>query len=153
MAQHLQELAGYHCRRGFYSPSPHFLVCILATGTTWLFPTLRGRKESRIILNGGVFMPKLWIHLLTGRVPGAIIDQTPKADNNVKEGFHHITILKSLQEVAVPGLVDYSTRKAVALLNLGFDHIDRGGALAIFGLVLAVSREKIAPMNESPDRL
>lgn len=75
-------------------------------------------------------------------VPGAIIDQTPKANNNVKEGRAiYITIYsKSPQEVAVPGLVDYSTRQAVALLNsLGFSRLSIEEVPSQYsGLVLAV---------------
>lgn len=59
-------------------------------------------------------------------VPGAIIDQTPKGGNKVKEGRSiYITIYsKSPQQIAVPGLVDYSTRQATALLNsMGFNQI------------------------------
>jgi len=59
-------------------------------------------------------------------VPGAIIDQTPKAGNKVKQGRSiYITIYsRTPQQVSVPGLVDYSTRQAVALLNsLGFTQL------------------------------
>ena len=59
-------------------------------------------------------------------VPGAIIDQTPKAGNKVKEGRAiYVTIYsRTPQMVAVPGLVDYSTRQAMALLtSMGFSQI------------------------------
>ena len=47
-------------------------------------------------------------------VPGAILDQTPKAGNKVKEGRSiYLTIYsRTAQQVSVPGLVDYSTRQA-----------------------------------------
>lgn len=56
-------------------------------------------------------------------VPGAILDQAPKSGNRVKEGRSiYVTVFsKTPQQIAVPGLVDYSTRQAIALLNsLGF---------------------------------
>ena len=59
-------------------------------------------------------------------VPGAVIDQTPKAGNKVKEGRAiYITIYsRTPQMVAVPGLVDYSTRQATAMLtSMGFSQI------------------------------
>jgi len=89
-------------------------------------------------------------------VPGAIIDQTPKANNNVKEGRAiYITIYsKSPQEVTVPGLVDYSTRQAVALLNsLGFDRLSIEEVPSQYsGLVLAVEYrgKRLAPDERIP---
>lgn len=75
-------------------------------------------------------------------VPGAILDQTPKADNKVKEGRSiYVTVFsKNPQQIAVPGLVDYSTRQAVALLNsLGFTQITIEEVASEYsGLVLAV---------------
>src|SRR5690554_2607487 len=59
-------------------------------------------------------------------VPGSVIDQTPKAGNKVKEGRAiYVTIYsRTPQMVAVPGLVDYSTRQAMALLtSMGFSQI------------------------------
>jgi hypothetical protein len=75
-------------------------------------------------------------------VPGAILDQTPKADNKVKEGRSiYVTVYsKNPQQIAVPGLVDYSTRQAVALLNsLGFTQISIQEVPSEYsGLVMAV---------------
>lgn len=75
-------------------------------------------------------------------VPGAILDQTPKADNKVKEGRSiYVTVFsKNPQQIAVPGLVDYSTRQAVALLNsLGFTQLTIEEVASEYsGLVLAV---------------
>ena len=75
-------------------------------------------------------------------VPGAIIDQTPKAGNKVKKGRSiYITIYsRTPQQVSVPGLVDYSTRQAVALLNsLGFTQLTMEKIPAEYsGLVVAV---------------
>ena len=75
-------------------------------------------------------------------VPGAIMDQTPKGGNRVKEGRSiYITIYsKSPQQVAVPGLVDYSTRQATALLNsMGFTQLTIEEVPSEYsGLVMAV---------------
>ncbi len=59
-------------------------------------------------------------------VPGAVIDQTPKAGNKVKKGRAiYITIYsRTPQLVSVPGLADYSTRQAMAMLtSMGFNQI------------------------------
>lgn len=75
-------------------------------------------------------------------VPGSIIDQTPKPNNKVKEGRAiYITIYsKDPQQVAIPGLVDYSTRQATALLNsLGFTELAIEEVPSEYvGLVMAV---------------
>ena len=75
-------------------------------------------------------------------VPGAILDQTPKAGNKVKEGRSiYITIYsRTPQQVSVPGLVDYSTRQASALLkSLGFNQLYIEETPAEYaGLVVAV---------------
>jgi beta-lactam-binding protein with PASTA domain len=75
-------------------------------------------------------------------VPGAIMDQTPKSGNKVKEGRAiYITIYSvSPQQVAVPGLVDYSTRQATALLNsMGFTQMTIEEVPSEYsGLVVAV---------------
>ncbi len=75
-------------------------------------------------------------------VPGAIIDQTPKAENRVKEGRSiYVSIYsKSPQQVAIPGLEDYSIRQATALLNsLGFTNLTIEEAPSEYsGLVMSV---------------
>lgn len=75
-------------------------------------------------------------------VPGAIIDQTPKAGNKVKEGRAiYLTIYsKNPQLIAVPELTDYSSRQATALLNsLGFKNLSIHEVPAEYsGLVVAV---------------
>jgi beta-lactam-binding protein with PASTA domain len=85
-------------------------------------------------------------------VPGAIFDQTPKGGNKVKEGRSiYITIYsKSPQQVAVPGLVDYSTRQATALLNsMGFTRMTIEEVPSEYtGLVIAV---KYRGKTLSPD--
>ena len=85
-------------------------------------------------------------------VPGAILDQTPKAGNKVKEGRSiYLTIYsRTAQQVSVPGLVDYSTRQASALLkSLGFNQLYIEETPAEYaGLVVAV---KYRGKTLSPD--
>ena len=60
-------------------------------------------------------------------VPGGIIEQAPKAGNNVKTGRHiYITIYAySPQKISIPGLTDYSARQAISLLqSIGFNDIE-----------------------------
>lgn len=63
---------------------------------------------------------------VTGGIPGAVIEQTPKEQSKVKDGRTvFLTIqAKGIQMVAIPELKDYSRRQAEAQLNsLGFDKI------------------------------
>lgn len=89
-------------------------------------------------------------------VPGAIIDQTPKAGNKVKEGRSiYITIYsRTPQQVSVPGLVDYSTRQASALLtSLGFTSLTIEEVPSEYsGLVMAVKYrgKTLAPDDKVP---
>ncbi len=75
-------------------------------------------------------------------VPGAVLEQIPKASNKVKEGRAiYLTIYsQSPQQIAVPELVDYSERQARALLNsLGFDQIETVETPSEYsGLVISV---------------
>lgn len=75
-------------------------------------------------------------------VPGAIIDQTPKPNNKVKEGRAiYITIYaQSPQEVSIPSLVDFSERQATALLSsMGFKQLTIEQVPSQYaGLVMAV---------------
>ncbi len=84
-------------------------------------------------------------------VPGAIIDQTPKAGNKVKEGRAiYVTIYsRTPQMVAVPGLVDYSTRQAMTLLtSMGFSQIAIEEIPSEYaGLVVAVKFRGRAPYS------
>lgn len=136
-----------------------FLHVYTRHGHNVVVPNLEGLQveEANIILNArGIHAEIVDSIYRPDAVPGAIIDQTPKANNNVKEGRAiYITIYsKSPQEVAVPGLVDYSTRQAVALLNsLGFDHISIEEVPSQYsGLVLAVEHrgKKLAPDERIP---
>lgn len=59
-------------------------------------------------------------------VPGAIIEQVPEANSNVKKGRAiYVSIdAKSPAEVSLPELVDYSLRQAQALLvSMGFTQL------------------------------
>lgn len=122
-------------------------------------PNLAGLQveEANIILNAkGIHAEVVDSIYRADAVPGAIIDQTPKANNKVKEGRSiYITIYsKSPQQVAVPGLVDYSTRQAIALLNsLGFNQLSIEEVPAEYsGLVLAVEYrgKRLAPEEKVP---
>ncbi len=122
-------------------------------------PNLAGLQveEANIILNArGIHAEIVDSIYRPDAVPGAIIDQTPKANNRIKEGRAiYITVYsKSPQEVAVPGLVDYSTRQAIALLNsLGFNQISIEEVPSEYsGLVLAVEYrgKQLAPEEKVP---
>ncbi len=114
-------------------------------GQNVVVPRLEGLQveEANIILNAkGLHVEVIDSVYNRDAVPGAILDQTPKSDNKVKEGRSiYVTIYsKSPQQIAVPGLVDYSTRQAIALLNsLGFTQISIEEVPSRYsGLVMAV---------------
>ena len=114
-------------------------------GQNVVVPTLEGlqMKEAGTILRAkGLHAEIVDSIYRRDAVPGAIIDQTPKAGNKVKKGRSiYITIYsRTPQQVSVPGLVDYSTRQAVALLNsLGFTQLTMEKIPAEYsGLVVAV---------------
>ncbi|MDO5522837.1 MAG: PASTA domain-containing protein [Bacteroidia bacterium] len=89
-------------------------------------------------------------------VPGSIIDQTPKPNNKVKEGRDiYITIYaRNPQPVSVPGLIDFSSRQAIALLNsIGFNQITIEEVPAQYhGLVMSVEYrgKKLMPDEQIP---
>ncbi|WP_044060116.1 PASTA domain-containing protein [Proteiniphilum acetatigenes] len=89
-------------------------------------------------------------------VPGAIIDQRPKAGNKVKEGRAiYLTIYaKNPQMIAIPELTDYSIRQASALLNsMGFTQLSIQEVPAEYsGLVVAVEYrgKRLAPEEKIP---
>lgn len=89
-------------------------------------------------------------------VPGSVIDQTPKPGNKVKEGRSiYITIYAyNPQQIAVPELIDFSTRQAVSLLNsIGFDDIVIEEVPAQYhGLVMSVMfrGRKLLPDEQIP---
>lgn len=114
-------------------------------GQNVVVPRLEGLQieEANIILKAkGLHAEIVDSVYLRDAVPGAILDQTPKSDNKVKEGRSiYVTVYsKNPQQIAVPGLVDYSTRQAVALLNsLGFTQLSiKEVASEYSGLVMAV---------------
>lgn len=136
-----------------------FLHVYTRHGQNVVVPNLEGLQfeEANIILNAkGIHAEIVDSIYRADAVPGAIIDQTPKADNKVKEGRSiYITIYsKSPQEVAVPGLEDFSTRQAVALLNsLGFTRLTIEEVPSQYsGLVLAVEYrgKRLAPEEKIP---
>lgn len=122
-----------------------FLNLYTRHGQNMGIPSLEGlqAKEANAILHAKGLHAEIVdsIYSLDG-VPGAIIDQIPKAGNKVKKGRAiYITIYsRNPQLVAVPGLEDYSTRQATALLtSMGFNQISIEEIPSEYaGLVVAV---------------
>lgn len=89
-------------------------------------------------------------------VPGSIVDQKPKPNNRVKEGRDiYVTIYaRNPQQISVPGLVDFSVRQAMALLNsIGFTQITITEVPAQYhGLVISVEYRgrELAPDEQIP---
>jgi beta-lactam-binding protein with PASTA domain len=136
-----------------------FLNVYTRHGQNVVVPTLEGLQlnEANTILHAKGLHAEIVDSVYSrNAVPGAIIDQTPKAGNKVKEGRSiYITIYsKTPQQVSVPGLVDYSTRQAVALLNsLGFTQLTMEKIPAEYsGLVMAVKYrgKTLAPEEKIP---
>ncbi|MBF6628460.1 MAG: PASTA domain-containing protein [Proteiniphilum sp.] len=132
-----------------------FLSIYTRHGQNVVVPALEGLqvREANTILNArGLHAEVVDSIYSSDAVPGAIFDQTPKGGNKVKEGRSiYITIYsKSPQQVAVPGLVDYSTRQATALLNsMGFTRMTIEEVPSEYtGLVIAV---KYRGKTLSPD--
>lgn len=77
-----------------------------------------------------------------GAIPGAVLEQVPKASNKVKKGRAIFLSIysQSPQQIAVPELVDFSERQAIALLNsLGFSQIETVETISEYsGLVISV---------------
>lgn len=75
-------------------------------------------------------------------IPGAIIEQIPEATSKIKEGRSIFLVIYSQnpQQIAVPGLVDYSSRQAEAMLNsMGFNQVRIQEVPSEYaGLVIAV---------------
>ncbi len=136
-----------------------FLHVYTRHGQNVVVPTLEGLQieEANTILNAkGLHAEVVDSIYRQDAVPGAIIDQTPKAKNRVKEGrsIYVSVYSKSPQQVAVPGLVDYSTRQAVALLNsIGFTQLSIEEVPSEYsGLVLSVEYRgrKLSPDDKIP---
>lgn len=89
-------------------------------------------------------------------IPGAIIEQVPEANSNVKEGRAiYVSIYSKMpQQVAVPELVDYSLRQAQALLvSMGFTQLAIEEVSSEYaGLVVSVEYRgrKIEPNEKIP---
>ncbi len=99
-------------------------------GQNIVVPDLSGLKaeEAHAILQSkGLSMQVVDSIYNLDAVPGGIIEQTPKAGNNVKKGRDiYVTIYAySAQKISIPGLKDYSARQAISLLNsIGFPDIE-----------------------------
>ena len=136
-----------------------FLHLYTRHGQNIVVPKLEGLQinEANTILNAKGLNVEI-IDSIYNRdaVPGAILDQTPKANNKVKKGRTiYVTVYsKNPQQIIVPGLVDYSTRQALALLNsLGFTQISIEEVPSEYsGLVLAVEYHgrPLAPDEKVP---
>ena len=136
-----------------------FLHIYTRHGQNIVVPKLEGLQinEANTILNAkGLHIEIVDSIYSRDAVPGAILDQSPKANNKVKEGRSiYVTVYsKSPQQIVVPELVNYSTRQALALLNsLGFTQISiEEVPYEYSGLVLAVEYHgrAIAPDEKIP---
>lgn len=136
-----------------------FLHLYTRHGQNIVVPKLEGLQlnEANTILNAkGLNVEIIDSIYSRDAVPGAILDQTPKANNKVKEGRSiYVTVYsRSPQQIVVPELVNYSTRQALALLNsLGFTQISiEEVPYEYSGLVLAVEYHgrAIAPDEKIP---
>lgn len=108
-------------------------------------PQLQGLQEEEaaaILKSKGLDIQVVDSIFKKDAVPGSIIDQSPKPHNKVKEGRDiYVTIYsRNPQQISVPGLVDFSTRQAIALLNsIGFTQIAIEEVPAQYsGLVMSV---------------
>ncbi len=136
-----------------------FLHVYTRHGQNVVVPDLEGLQveEANVILTAkGIHAEIVDSIYRADAVPGAILSQVPKPNNRVKEGRSiYVTVYsKSPKEVAVPGLVDFSTRQAIALLNsLGFNNITiREVPSQYAGLVLRVEYrgKQLAPEEKVP---
>lgn len=128
-------------------------------GQNVIVPTLEGlqiEEANTILKSKGLHGEIVDSIYQRDAVPGAIIDQTPRAGNKVKEGRAiYLTIYsKSPKLIAVPELTDYSTRQASALLNsIGFTQLSIHEVPAEYsGLVVAVEYrgKRLAPDEKIP---
>ena len=136
-----------------------FLHIYTRHGQNIVVPKLEGLQinEANTILNAkGLNIEVVDSIYNRDAVPGAILDQTPKSNNKVKEvrSIYVTVYSRNPQQVVVPELVDYSTRQALALLNsLGFTHISLEEVPSEYsGLVLAVEYHgrTLAPDEKIP---
>ena len=122
-----------------------FLRAYTRHGQNIIVPKLEGLQvgEANVLLkNKGLHGEVVDSIYQMDAVPGAIVDQTPKPDNKVKAGRAiYLTVYsKNPQQIAIPQLVDYSSRQAIALLNsLGFTNLEIEEVPSQYsGLVLGV---------------
>ncbi len=136
-----------------------FLHTYTRHGHNVVVPNLVGLQveEANIILNAKEIHAEIVDSIYHAEaIPGAILAQVPKPNNRVKEGRSiYLTVYsKSPKQVSVPGLVDYSTRQATALLNsLGFNQITIKEIPSQYaGLVIAVEYrgKRLAPEEKVP---
>jgi beta-lactam-binding protein with PASTA domain len=136
-----------------------FLNVYTRHGQNVVVPQLQGfqEEEAEVILKSkGLDIQVVDSIYKKDAVPGSIIDQTPKPNNKVKEGREiYVTIYaRNPQQVSVPGLVDFSARQAIALLNsIGFTQIAIEEVPAQYsGLVISVEYrgKKLTPDEQIP---
>lgn len=122
-------------------------------------PAVKGLQieEARGILNSASLECEVVDSIfVTGGIPGAVIEQTPKEASKVKEGRTvFLTIqAKGIQMVAIPELKDYSRRQAEAQLNsLGFDKIVINEVPSAYaGIVISISYKgkELSPNQKVP---
>lgn len=93
-------------------------------------PLVEGVSEqeaARVLSSSGLYYEIIDSVFRQGGSPGAIIDQIPKAGSDIKAGRTLFLTMqaKSVQQVMVPNLTDYSLRQAESLLrSLGFTHVN-----------------------------
>lgn len=114
-------------------------------GNNVIVPDLKGlqaEEAEALLMSKGLSVQIIDSIYKMGAVSGSIIEQTPKPSNKVKEGRNiYITIYSySPQQIAIPDLVDYSSRQAISLLNsIGFTDIEIVEKPAQYsGIVLSV---------------
>lgn len=136
-----------------------FLNVYTRHGQNVVVPQLQGLQEEEaeaILKSKGLDIMVVDSIFKKEAVPGSIIDQTPKPNNKVKEGRDiYVTIYaRNPQQISVPGLVDFSTRQAIALLNsIGFTQIAIEEVPAQYsGLVMSVEYrgKKLMPDEQIP---
>ncbi|SFU27017.1 PASTA domain-containing protein [Petrimonas sp.] len=136
-----------------------FLNIYTRHGQNVVVPQLQGFQEEEaaaILRSKGLHIRVVDSIYKKDAVPGSIIEQTPKPNNKVKEGREiYVTIYsRNPQQVSVPGLVDFSSRQAIALLNsIGFTQIAIEEVPAQYsGLVISVEYRgrKLLPDEQIP---
>jgi len=134
-----------------------FLNVYTRHGQNVVVPQLQGFQEEEaeaILKSKGLDIQVVDSIYKKDAVPGSIIDQTPKPNNKVKEGRDiYVTIYaRNPQQVSVPGLVDFSARQAIALLNsIGFKQITIEEIPAQYSVISVEYRgKKLIPDEQIP---